>query len=188
MPILQSRLLRLLEAAETYQMLYDHAINVIYHEAARAKSGEQSWEQAFSAVSLDISHAVMRGADVVLNEERWRYKLTFRKNDKVKKKKQGKRQQQGAALRATSTVPKRTAQQIQASLEREEQELENAAAPIPDEDSQLTDEQYLAAFNKTIPEGERARLEKEADMAGQWLPAKVPVKDVPPAKDDDSGE
>lgn len=123
MPITQDRLLRLLEAGEQYQQLFDGLIDTIRCQGAAANQGTQTYQQALGNVALLASVEPTRGAAIVLNEERIRWQLTNKKNEWEKNRKAQQRghshQPTARAVRAPKRIPP-TAVEVAAALDAEE--------------------------------------------------------------------
>jgi hypothetical protein len=99
MAITQSRLHRLLTAAEQFQQLFEATELHIAHEAKLAASGQQSWETALGNVALALHTTNILQPSLVLAEERRAYDLTVRRNDRTRARKQRQRRAAGIPAR-----------------------------------------------------------------------------------------
>lgn len=143
MPITQARLLRILEAAEQFEVLFDHAANQLEYEIRIAKKGEQTFEQALGNLSLHMVTMATRGARIVIAEERMHYKLTHKKNAWDARRKAHDRANFGTAVAiaaaSVTAEPIRTAADVAAEVDAEEEALsEIEPPPVTMADHELT--------------------------------------------------
>lgn len=99
MPILQSRLLRILEAAEEYKRNFQMLRGTINRICIRAARNELDPKSALAEIQFELEIAKdVYAADVVMGEERARYNLTYRDNlvkARIMQKRRDKQREEG---------------------------------------------------------------------------------------------
>lgn len=81
MPITQDRILNLIQAGETFIMMFDTLASSVDQFARQARRGDISWEQAFAELSFHCSTTGSSGARHLISMEHLRYQLTHKKNE-----------------------------------------------------------------------------------------------------------
>lgn len=193
MPITQQRLHTILSAAEHLQLTIDSISSRINAEALQAEASHQTWEQALVRIKLSTNQLQI---DIqpdlyLIASERAHYRLTNRRNDRVRRTKASARRQAGIIPRAAPDPQPSHADRLAAITAQLDQE-DSIPQANPFSPAILNPIQSVPLCDITTEEQSRidqaveltlSRRQHQADLLAK-LPAGPPVK----AEPSDSGQ
>lgn len=188
MPILQSRLLRVVEAAGAFASFREQIQSLVATEAIAVREGHQSWQDAYNTLALHIGHfqPAIANAEKILELERQHYRLTHKRNERNALRLATRRRFHSHSFPEGTFISEagmpRSAAEVAAQLEWEEGDLDDISIEGHEEAVTQSADKTKTASKRTVVAGidisridgdnysnispeDRRRIQAEVDQA-----------------------